>query len=105
MAYEVILEPGEELGARIELNVSSKAQPFSFAITNRAVYIPRVKLIAKSDPYYFQRVPLDQIHQVTVKRLRPYALWLLAALMIPAGLACTMWMMQPVLGNVPGEHR
>src|SRR6266498_1108159 len=59
MAYEVILETGEEVAARIELNLSKKAQPFHFAVSNRAVYIPRVKLIAKTDPYYFQRIPLN----------------------------------------------
>jgi len=105
MAYEIVPETGEEVEARIELKLSKKAQPFCFAVSNRAIYIPRIKLIAKTDPYYFQRVRLEQVQQVTVKRLPPYALWLLAGLMISIGLVTTIWMMEPVLRNEPGNHR
>jgi hypothetical protein len=104
MAYEVVPEPGEEVEAKIELNLSKKARPFFFAVSNRAIYIPRIKLIAKTDPYYFQRVPLNQLRHLVVRRLRPYALWLLAGLMIPIGLVTTIWMMEPVLRKEPGTH-
>ena len=90
--------------AQVELSLSKKAQPFHFAVSNRAVYIPRIKFIAKTDPFYFQRVPLDQVREVAVRRLRPYGLWLLAALMIPAGLFSTIFMMEPVLKGAPGTH-
>ena len=105
MAYAVVPETGERVEARIALNLSRKAQPFHFAITNRALYIPRIKFIAKTDPYYFERVRLEQVQQVTVRRLPPYALWLLAGVMIAAGLLTTVWMMEPVVRNTPGTHR
>ena len=104
MAYEVVLEPEEEVAANIELRLSKKAQPFFFAVSNRAIYIPRIKLIAKTDPYYFQQVRLEQVQQVIVRRLAPYALWLLAGLMIIIGLVTTISMMEPVLRNEPGTH-
>lgn len=105
MAYDIIPEPAEHLEARIRLNLSKKAQPFHFGVTNRALYIPRIKLIAKTDPYYFQRVRLEQVQEVKVKRIPPYALWILAALMISVGLVTTIWMMEPVLRSEPGTHR
>ena len=105
MAYEIVPESGEQVEARIELNLSKKAQPFHFGVTNRALYIPRIKLIAKTDPYFFQRVRLEQVQEVKVKRLAPYALWLLAGLMITVGLVTTVWMVEPVLRNEPGTHR
>ena len=105
MAYKVEPEPGEEVAASIELNLSKKAQPFFFAVSNRAVYIPRIKLIAKTDPYYFQRVRLEQVQQVIIRRLAPYGLWLLAGLMIIIGLVTTISMMEPVLRNEAGTHR
>ena len=105
MAYEVIPEIGEIVQASIQLDLSKKAQPFCFSVSNRAIYIPRIKFIAKTDPYYFQRVKLEQVQHVTIKRLPPYALWLLAGLMIPIGLVTTIWMMEPVLRNEPGTHR
>jgi hypothetical protein len=105
MAYEITPESGERIEARIELKLSKKAQPFHFAVTNRALYIPRIKFIAKTDPYYFQQVRLEQVEQVKVKRLSPYAFWLLAGLMISVGFVTSLWMMEPVLRNEPGTHR
>ena len=104
MAYKVVPELGEEVEVQIGLKLSKKARPFFFAVSNRAIYIPRIKLIAKTDPYYFQRISLDQVQEVTISRLRPYALWLLAGLMIPIGLVTTVRMMEPVLRNDPGTH-
>jgi hypothetical protein len=104
MAYRVDPEPGEKVEAEVKVNLSRKTRPFFFAVSSRAIYIPRIKLIAKSDPYYFQRVPLDQILEVTVSRLRPYALWLMAVLMIPIGLVTTIQMMEPLLRHEPGTH-
>jgi len=89
----------------IELCLSKKARPFYFAVSDRAIYIPRVKLIAKSDPFYFQRVPFDQVEHAAVRRLPPYGLWLLAGLMIPIGLLTTYWMMEPIVHHEPGKHR
>jgi hypothetical protein len=105
MAYDIVPESGEQVEARIELNLSKKAQPFHFAVSNRALYLPRIKLIAKTDPYYFQRVRLEQVQEVEVKRLAPYAFWLMAGLMICVGLITTIFMMEPVLRNEPGTHR
>jgi hypothetical protein len=104
MAYTIDPEPVEVLETQVELNLSSKAQPFHFAVSNRALYNPRIKLIAKTDPYYFQRVPLSQVQLVTVKRIRPWALWVLSAVMIPVGLWTTIVMMEPILRKVPGKH-
>jgi len=104
VAYSVIPEPGEKIEAQIELNLSRKAQPFFFAISNRAIYIPRIKLIAKSDPYYFQRVPLKEVQQVAIRRLRSQGLWVLSVIMIVIGFFTTIWMMEPILRNVPGRH-
>lgn len=104
MAYEIVPEPGEQVEARIALALSKKAQPFYLAVTNRALYLPRIKLIAKSDPYYFQRVRLEQVEQVTVRRLAPYALWILAGLMVCGGLVTTLLMLEPLMTGAPGSH-
>jgi hypothetical protein len=104
MAYEVHLETGEEVAAQIELNLSKKAQPFFFAVSNRAMYIPRIKFIAKTAPFYFQRVPLAQIRHVAVTRLRPYGLWFLATVMIAVGLVTTVWK-PPLVVDKPSKQR
>src|SRR5436309_14072524 len=104
MAYKVVPEPGEKVEAQIDLNLSKKAQPFSFSISDRALYIPRTKVIAKTDPFYFQRVPLDQVRHINVRRLRPYALWILAPIMILIGVITTYAMIEPFVTQEPGVH-
>lgn len=104
MAYKVELADGEKVELDIVLNLSKKAVPFHFAVTNQAIYVPRVKLIAKSDPYYFQKLGLGEVQEVVVRRLRPYMLWLLGAIMVVAGLVTTVLMMEPLLKKAPGTH-
>ena len=105
MAFELVLEAGETVEAQVQLDLSKKVQPFFFAVTNRALYIPRIKLIAKTDPYYLQRTPLQRVRSVKIKRLRPYMLWLLALIMIVAGFWTSIWMMEPILKQSPGTHQ
>jgi len=105
MAYHVDPDIGEKVEVNIELSLSKKSRPFYFAVSDRAVYIPRIKLIAKSDPYYFERVPLSLVRHVAVRRLPAYGFWLLAGIMIVVGVITAIAMMEPVLRQEPGSHR
>jgi hypothetical protein len=40
----------------MRLDLSKKAQPFHFAVSTRAIFIPRIKLIAKTVPVRDQRL-------------------------------------------------
>jgi hypothetical protein len=104
MAYQIVPEPGEQVQVKIDLKLSKKAKPFHFGISDRALYIPRVKLIAKTDPYYFQQVRLESVQQVSVKRLPAFALWLLGGLMICGGLVMGWLLLLPFLNHEPGFH-
>src|SRR6185437_8942035 len=105
MAYEPELENGENVRLRVQLNLSKKAQPFHFALSDRAMYWPGIKLIAKTDPYYFRRIPHNQVQKVEIRRLAPYGFWTLAAAMIVVGLVSTIFMMEPLITSQPGSHR
>jgi len=89
MAYIPKLETGEKLirQFRVQLSTKAKAKPFLFAVSDRALYWPQQKLLAWNDPSYFRRIPHDQVQTVSLKKLAPYAFWLLSPLMILAGLA------------------
>jgi hypothetical protein len=105
MAYTINLEPGEQLIKELSYVVSKKVKPFCFAVTNRALYVPAKKLIAVSDPYYYRRVPNHEVSEVTIRRMRPYALWFLAAVMFVAGLIVTILMMSQFSGgHVPKKY-
>jgi hypothetical protein len=104
MAYEVIPEPGEKVLAEVEVNFTNDSNFFYFAVSNQAVYIPRVKLYARTDPYYYQRVPLDQVRHVAVKRLRADWAWIVGGLMILFGVFTLYWMMEPFIHKSHGSH-
>jgi len=105
MAYEPELENGENVRLRVELNLSKKAQPFHFALSDRALYWPAIKFIAKNDPYYFRRITHNQVQKVEIRRLAPYGFWALAAAMVVVGLMTTIFMLEPLLKSQPGSHR
>lgn len=92
MPYVVQLEPGEQLLDEFSLTVSPKVEPFHFAISDRALFLPGKKWVAVSDPYYYRRVPHPEVMEVAIRRLPPYFLWSLAALMLAAGLVTTSMM-------------
>jgi hypothetical protein len=89
MAYIPKLETGEKLIRQFRVKLSTKAntKPFLFAVSDRALYWPQQKLLTWNDPFYFRRIPHNQVQAVSLKKLAPYAFWLLSLLMILAGVA------------------
>jgi len=96
MAFVVELEPGETL-LKQYWYAPPKAEPFSFAISARAFFLPRKKRFAVSDALYFERVPLSDIRSATKVRLRPYGWWVFAAILIVVGVWSSILMMEPIL--------
>ena len=105
MAYEPELESGEKIRYQVALSLSKKAQPFHFAVSDRALYWPAIKLVAKTDPFYFRRITHNEIQEVEIRRLAPYGFWVLAALMVLGGLSSSIFMLQQMSANYPVEHR
>jgi hypothetical protein len=104
MAYQPELQQGEKLDLQLAFQVSEKATPFHFAVSDQAVYWPAMKAFAVSDATFFKRLRHGQIMEVCVRRVPPYGYWVLAVLMILAGAATGMIMYQPLLTKEPGEH-
>jgi len=107
MAYIPELETGETLIRQftVKFSKSKKEKPFHFAVSDRALYWPEKKLIALNDPFYFRRIPHNQVQEVSLKKLAPYALWLLALLMVAGGLFFGYVLLLPFLQHTPGNHR
>jgi len=95
VAFTIEPQAGEELVFQGSFLAKKGVEPFAFALSNQAVYIPRKKLFAVSDPWYFERVPISQIREVALERLHPYLLWLLAIVFIAVGGVTSYGMLQP----------
>ena len=102
MAYQVQHEPGEKLITQVWY-APPKAEPFSLAISDRAIFLPRMKAFAVKDPRYFERVPISNVRSVAKVRLRPYGWWVFAALLVALGAVTTYWMMEPILRGQGGR--
>src|SRR5262249_13295112 len=83
----------------------AKVQRLRIAISDRAFYLPATRFVVSGDPTYFRRVPKEQVQEVRVERLRPYGLWVAAALMVAFGLLFGVSMMWPLLTQTPGTYR
>jgi hypothetical protein len=95
MPYKVNLESDEKPICDYSITIGKKGHPFLFVVTTHAIFIPRKKSFAVSDATYFERVPLRKIQEVRIQRLRPYAMLVLAALMVIVGSIATYFMMVP----------
>ena len=102
MSYTVELQPAEELILNDGFQASAKSDPFWVAVSNRSLFLPRKKFFAVQDPYYLEKVPLSNVVSVSRIRLRPYAWWVLAALMILAGTISTILMIKPLITGEGG---
>jgi hypothetical protein len=105
MAYIPELEPDENLVLETAFKVSEKSAAFNFAVSDRAIYWPAKKTFALSDATYFKRLPKREVAEVSVRRLPPYAFWLVAILMVLAGLVTAYFMLIPLVNHEPGEHK
>ena len=102
MPFEVAAEPGEELVLNETYRPTPKTEPFAFAVSNRALFLPAKKIFAVSDPRYFRRVPLSEVRTVAVRRLRSAGVWVLACVMASIGLGDTYWMFTSHLTRIYG---
>ena len=105
MAYIPELESNEKLALQIAFKVSEKSATFNFAVSDQAFYWPATKAFAMNDATYFKRLRNNEISEVCVRRLPPYGPWVLAVLMVLAGLALAYLMYAPFINHEPGEHR
>jgi len=103
MPYVAELEPGEQLFTQVWFASSRKSDPFSLAVSDRALFLPRQKFFAVKDDKFFERIPLSRIRAVARVRLSPYVWWAFAVLLVVTGLITTVLMMAPILAGKGGK--
>lgn len=105
MPYAVDAEPGETVLANVFVKMSDNEEPFYFAVSDRAVFLPAKRFQISGDPRYLRRVPKAEVSEVKVERLRPYGLWAAAGFLVLVGGVTEILMMLPLIMQVPGTHR
>ena len=105
MPYSVELDRDEQLIGTYTLTIGKRAEPFAFAVSTQALFLPRKKFFAVKDPTYFERVPLNTVREVRIQRLRPHAMLVLAAIMVAAGVVTTFLMVGPLGKGEGGKIR
>ncbi len=87
MPYELKALPGETILLDVRFQPSARSEPFHFAVSSEALYLPMKKFVVSGDPRCFRRVPHAQVRRVSVGQVRPAGAWALGILMVAAGLA------------------
>ena len=106
MAFTIDPEPNEEVFLEAEYAASEKSEPFAFGVSNRAVFLPAKKrFVLTNDPFYFKRVPLSDVREIRIRRLRPLFLYVLAFAMVVIGGYTTYWMFSPEYAGNGGRIR
>ncbi len=95
MPFVIEPETGENIILEAEYAASEKSEPFAFGITNRAIFLPAKKAFAMQDPFYFRRVPLSEVREIRIRRLKPHALTVLGMCMVIVGLYTGIGMLNP----------
>jgi hypothetical protein len=84
MPFVVEPEAGETIILEAEYAACEKSEPFAFGITNQAIFLPAKKTFPMKDPWYFRRVPLSDVREVRIRRLKPHVLTILGICIVPS---------------------
>ena len=101
MPFIINPEPGEEVYLQREFR-GSHDHVFAMAVSNEALYFSAQKLALKRDPWYFKRVPLNEVEEVRLVKQRSIYILLLGLLMILFGAILSFLMMWRALHPMPG---
>jgi hypothetical protein len=86
LPYILKPEAGEVVLLDIRFEITQKAAPFHFAITNQALYVPDTKFAIAGDPRYFLRVPKEEVREVCLQKAPAVGAWIGASFLILMGL-------------------
>lgn len=102
MPFTVEAQPGEEVYVLKEFR-GSHGHVFAMAVSNQAVYLPAQKMTLKADSWYFRRVPLSKVTEVSVAKQKSIYIYLISSMLIVLGALMIYLMMAPVLRGEPGR--
>ena len=102
MPFIVEAQPGEEIYIQKEFR-GSHGHVFGMAVSNQALYIPAQKMTLKSDSWYFKRIPLSEVEEVSVSSHKPVYIYLVSLILIVSGMLMIYLMMAPVLRGEEGR--
>jgi hypothetical protein len=101
MPFTIDPQAGEEVYLQREFR-GSHDHVFAMAVSSQAVYISAQKLVLKRDPWYFKRIPLNDVEEVRLVKQRPVYLLLIGLLMILFGGILSFLMMWRAFNPMPG---
>jgi hypothetical protein len=105
MSLKPKLEFGETLLFRRGLSNKDYPYPFSFAVSDRAVFVTREQHLRK-ESWVMERIPIADIDEITIKTDSRFRVFATAMAIFIFGVILTVFMLIPVLRDYPGaEYR
>ncbi len=95
MAYDFDPQPGEEIVENAWYQAASHGEPFACVVTTAAVHVSRSTFIKGR---HLHRIPLEDVAEVRVERVRPYFAWFFGLALFIAGATTSVLMfVEPVV--------
>ena len=103
MSVEIPLEHNEKLIFADHFQSDSYSIPFAFAMTENSLFVSKEKHFSK-ESWYYERIPINQIKKVYLKKERRKWIWIISIILFLAGLSFTVIMMSNALNRLPGTR-
>jgi len=100
MSLEASLGYDEKLIFRDGLEKNHYPYPYTFAVTDRAVFVTKEKHFAR-ESYALQRIPLTDVRQVSLVRQKPWSILTVSGLIFLFALTLIFFMMLPHWNGEP----
>lgn len=89
MAFELKLAEGEALLFQRSYQANESAATYVFAVSSGALHLPMTQSLTAVDPWYLKRVPVAEVCDVRLQRIRSRWMLLLSLVMGVAGAILT----------------
>jgi hypothetical protein len=101
MPFIIDPQPNEELYLQREFR-GSHDHVFAMAVSNQAMFVSVQKMVLKRDPWYFKRIPLEDVQEVRLIKQRSVYVLMIGLLIILFGGLLSVLMMWRAFNPMPG---
>jgi hypothetical protein len=103
MSLKISLETNERLIFKDSLAPDEYPYPFTFAVTDCAVFVTKERRFAK-ESWHLKKIPLSEIKQVSLIKESDFRVFAISGLIFIFGLILLIFMIIPYLNNEPAAQ-
>lgn len=103
MSTEISLDENEKLIFSDSFQADEYSIPFSFAVSNLAIFVSKEKHFAK-DSWYLEKIPIEEVKRVFLRKERSVFILIISILLFVSGSVFAFIMMSNALNQEAGTR-